>query len=842
MRFIHLDKHILISDLNNKSARYRFKYCLQWLYVSHKHLNTSTLRWNPLPMILNAFTNDIKQKPAAALLAIIITAISLVTTFLIVILYVTDRDIERWLPEHQRLYRIESQFNLPNGDTVRSAQVPFPLVDALQQHPSIENVGYAYRLSTHLHLQGSIIPRVTVFAVTPTFMAQLHPYREDLPAPGPHDIYITADFNRQYLGLDDPLGKIVDLGESGQFTIKAIVEPYPDSSLQLPATIAFTPERIAGYPDKRQDWYDSHVYAFARLTPSHSHFDQQLLANIVANNAPQILGAPFTPSSFLTFSAKNILDMHYDDGYADEFAKTREKSLLHTLYTAALFVLFTTVANFFNINGILNAAKRPSLHIKRSIGASNAQILAESLSVFLPQFLTTLALASILLFAMLPLSSDVRELLMHQPMARILTVFFGVALFIGLMMLLSHIVSLSFFLFGNAASQTPNRYERLSIYYLNRMMMVVQLLVASTTVYLWAGVMTQSHTATHADVGYQKAQRLTFALDEGFYTLSSVRALQHQLQKTSGTSAFSLSSWQPFDMSRHILNVYHAQQQVQDQFTLINTISADKYFADVWGLKALAGQENSLQASTDDSVYHAIVTRAFLDAMGQKTFDEVLNTRYYIPFPEGQKELRVLRIVENIDLGEHLPSPQPLIIFINDRLEKFATLAYSNDQQAASLVAQIKRHGPPNLSLQTVQEIHNRHFHNDSQMLNIITLTAMLALVLMVISTLVISISDAQRLDSTLKIMEAVGGSLATSMVFFLQQHVLPMLFSLLAALALGCLLLRYWLEQYSTVTELVYVNAFAALLLLGLMVAAIMALSLVLHDGRVTRPWLRRG
>ncbi|MCW2477309.1 darobactin export ABC transporter permease subunit [Candidatus Symbiopectobacterium sp. NZEC151] len=793
-------------------------------------------------MILNAFTNDIKQKPAAALLAIIITAISLVTTFLIVMLYVTDRDIERGLPEHQRLYRIESQFNLPNGDIVRSAQVPFPLMEALQKHPNIESVGYAYRLHTHLRRKGSVIPRVAVFAVTPTFMAQLHPYREDLPAPGPHDIYITADFNRHYLGWDDPLGKTVDLGESGQFTIKAIVEPHPDSSLQLPATIAFTPERVAGYPDKRLDWYDSHVYAFARLPPSQPHFDQHLLANIVANHAPQIPGAPFTPSSFLTFSAKNILDMHYDDGYADEFVKTRDKSLLHTLYTAALFVLFTTVANFFNINGILNAAKRPSLHIKRSLGASGAQILTESLSVFLPQFLTTVALATLLLGALLPLSVDVSELLLHQPMTRMLTVFFGVALFIGVMMLLSHLLSLCFFLFGNPASQTPNRYETLSIYYLNRMMLVVQLLVAGTTVYLWAGVMTQQHKALHAEVGYQKAHRLTFALDEGFYTLSSIRKLQHQLQENLGTSAFSLSSWQPFDRSRHILNVQHAQQQVQDQFTVINTLSADKYFAEVWGLKTLAGQENTLWASTDDGVCHAIVTRAFVDAMGQKTVDEVLNTRYYIPFPEGQKELRVLRVVENVDLGEHLPSPQPLLIFINDRLEKFATVAYSNVQQEAPLVALIKRHAPPNLSLQTVQALHDRHFHNDSQMLNVITLTALLALILMVISTLVISLSDAQRLDGTLKIMEAVGGSLATNMVFFLQQHVLPIVFSLLAALALGYLLLGRWLQQYDTVAGLVYVNAFAALLLLGLTVTAIMALSLVLHDGRVTRPWLRRG
>lgn len=793
-------------------------------------------------MTLNTFTNDIKQKPAAALLAIIITAMSLVATFLIVMLSITDRDIERWLPEHQRLYRIESQFNLPNGDIVRSAQVPFPLVEALQKHPAIEKVGYAYRLQTHLHRQGSVIPRVAVFAVTPTFMDQLHPYREDLPAPGPHDIYITADFNRRYLGLDDPLGKIVDLGESGQFTIKAIVEPHPDSSLRLPATIAFTPERVAGYLDKRLDWYDSHVYAFARLTPSHTHFDQQLLADIVASHAPQIPGAPFTPSSFLTFSAKNILDMHYDDDYADEFVKTREKSLLHTLYTAALFVLFTTVANFFNLNGILNAAKRPSLHIKRSLGASDTQILAESLSVFLPQFLTTVALATLLLCALLPLSADVSELLLRQPMTRLLTVFSGVTLFIGLMMLLSHLLSLCFFLFGNPTSQTPNRYEKQRVYYLNRMMIVVQLLFAGTTVYLWAGVVTQHRSAVHAEVGYQKAHRLTFALDEGFYTLSSVRELQHRLQETAGTSAFSLSSWQPFDMSRHILNVQHAQQQVQDQFTLINTLSADKYFVEVWGLKTVAGQENTLRASTDDGVCHAIVTRAFLDAMGQKNVDEVLNTRYYISLPDGQKALRVLRIVENIDLGEHLPSPQPLIIFINDRLEKFATVAYSNDQQEASVAAQIKRHGPSNLSLQTVQELHNRHFYNDSQMLNVVTLTASLALILMVISTLVIGLSDAQRLDSTLKIMEAVGGSLATNTVFFLQQHVLPMLFSLLASLALGGWLLRRWLQRYDTVAGVVYVNAFAALLSLGLMVVAIMALSMVLHDGRMARLRLRRG
>lgn len=121
-------------------------------------------------MIVNEFTHDIKNHPTASLLAIMITAIGLTTTFLILVLYVTDRNTDRIHPDHQRLYRIESQFNLPNGDKVRSAQVPLPLIDALQKHPGIDGVGYAYRLYSRLYSQARVIPRVTVFAVNPALV------------------------------------------------------------------------------------------------------------------------------------------------------------------------------------------------------------------------------------------------------------------------------------------------------------------------------------------------------------------------------------------------------------------------------------------------------------------------------------------------------------------------------------------------------------------------------------------------------------------------------------------------------------------------------------------------
>ncbi len=68
----------------------------------------------------------------ATLLAIIITAIGMISLFLVLLLYLTDHSIEKFHHDYPQIYRIETQFNLPNGEKVKSAQVPLPLITALQ--------------------------------------------------------------------------------------------------------------------------------------------------------------------------------------------------------------------------------------------------------------------------------------------------------------------------------------------------------------------------------------------------------------------------------------------------------------------------------------------------------------------------------------------------------------------------------------------------------------------------------------------------------------------------------------------------------------------------------------
>ncbi|WP_413735644.1 darobactin export ABC transporter permease subunit [Sodalis sp. RH21] len=783
-------------------------------------------------MPLDAFFNDIKSNPLAALLAIVITALGLVTTLLIVLLFMADYNTDRFYSEPQRMYRIETRFVLPNGDNIRSAQVPLPLIDALQKDARIDSVSYAFRLLADVRSQGRLMPRVAIFAVSQDFLARLNPYRQSPSPLGANEIYITPAFNRQYLGMASPKGQAVDLGRLGRFIIKDVLDPRQDSSLDLPAMIAFSPGRVAGYHDKRGDWYDTHLYAFIR-TASAAPFDNRWLDKLVRNYAPQLPGAPFTPEQFIHLSAKNILAIHYDGGYADEVASVISKPLLHTLYGAALFVLLTTVVNFFNVNGIVNSAKKNSLRVKRSLGASNGQLLAEASSIIIPQFLSICALALLMLWGVAAVPGYPGTLLLGQDGGVVAAVFLGVALVIGCAVAASHLACLYWLVLSPRAGRAHNRHETTTAYYINRFTLVMQLLISGIMVYLWAGVMTQSHFIMDTDFGYRKKNLLTFEVSEQLNSTEALRGLQNRLKETAGSSNIALASWRPFDMSRSVLSIQHAQQQARDRYATVNVLSADHNFPQIWGLETLAGKENAIAVSNDPGVRHVIVTRAFMGLMGRSSYDDVLNTTFYTEVDGGKRALRVLRVVDNFYLGDRTKIPQPLMIFINDRMEKYAALTFPGQQQRERIVTALKDYGLEDQRMRTVTELYAGHFKNSLLMLDIIQLSVSLSLFLMLVSAIIIGLSEARRLNDTLKIMEAVGGSVYTSIVFFLRQNVIPLVVALLASFGLGLWLLRRWLGRYDVVAGLTYTYACCALIALALVVVAVMAMALLAGGGR---------
>ncbi|CNK85308.1 darobactin export ABC transporter permease subunit [Yersinia aldovae] len=798
-------------------------------------------------MFTSEFINDVKLSPMASILAIIITALGMLSSFLVLLLYLTDRSIESYHNDHTQIYRIETQFNLPNGDDVKSAQVPFPLIPALQNAKNIKEVIYALRLFTDLQVNDQTHSKVEIYAVSPNFFSIINPYKLSNDQPNlydpnfsqyrPHltqnEIIITPEFNRQYLHLDNPVGHVITLGNKGQFVIKDMVSLHKDSRFKTNAVIAFSPERIDGYHDKRHDWYDMHAYAFITMEAGIKPNSEQL-DTLVTRYAPQLPGAPFSPEEFIQLSARNITDIHYDNGLPDEISTVIAKSYLYSLYAAGIFIFLTTTMNFFNVNNVINTNKKNSFQIKKSLGASRYQLLTESLSIAMLQTLFVLLLTILFLIILIQLSIDVKELILIQDTKTLLISFFFTLTSFYTAILLSHLIYLSVTVFPNQSCHYNIYNQQPVSRYLHQGVLCIQITTTGIMVYLWAGILTQNNFMQHHNFGYEKDNIVTFTLSSELTNLASMNSLQNELKNTANIESIALSSWQPFDMSRTNTSISHLNQQEKDKLATVNTLNANKHFPDIWGVNVLAGHENMLMPSDDSNLVHAVATQSFMTLMGQSSYDETLNSIFYIQDNGSERKVKVLRVINDFYLSNINKNTTPLLIFIKNKHQRYAAIKLQHRQDFEEVKKILERYRVNPMQIQTVNHLHKEYFNTHRLMQKTVNLVTLLSISLILTSTMIISVSETKRIGKTLKIMESIGGSIYTHIIFFIQKNISPIIIAAIASFSIGFFLLHRWLVQYNVVDNLSYLNATATLLIFIISIVAIMTITLIFNSHNI--------
>lgn len=754
-------------------------------------------------MLTSEFFNDLKLSPVSSLLAILITAIGLISLFFVLLLYLTDSHIEKHNSNHKDIYRVETSFNLPNGDEVKSAQVPFPLISALRNDRNIKSVDYIVRIFTHLHVNDKTYSNIDIYAVNTDFFNTLNPYQQKNLYLAQNEIIITSEFNRQYLHLDNPKGHVITLGDKGQFLIKDVVEFNPSNRFKTTAVIAFAPEILDGYHDKRHDWYDTHAYAFITMKSGMSPTPEQLNSYII-QHAPQLPGAPFSPEEFIQLSARNIADIHYDNSLPDEISIVVSSSYLNILYASGLFIFFATTMNFFNINNVINTKKRNSFYIKKAVGASNYQLITEAFFIATLQTAFVLLVALLILMSLVQYSDSVKELIFTHGNHDVSTALSTTTVLTYAAILLAHCLFLLTLTLPNNTYTVKSSQSR----YMTRIMFCIQIIIAGVIIYLWAGIMTQVHFMKNDNFGYEKENVITFILSDELKSKTAINNLQDELRSIAGVNNISLSNWRPFDMSRHNTSVFHNNQQEKDKLATVNILKVNKNFINTWGVNILAGDETPLSPSDNSNIYHAVVTKSFMELMGQQSYDHILSTEFYINENNVQQPVRVLKVIDDFYLADRSDTPPPLLILIQNNPQRYGAVKLKNIQDFGKVEKVLNSYHVNTEHIKSVNNLHEEYFSNNVLMYNTINTVTLFSVILVLISTVIISTSETKRLEKTLAIMESIGGSIYTHIIFFIQQNIIPIIIAVIISLPIGFLLLHNWLTQYSLIKKSSYIYA----------------------------------
>lgn len=781
-------------------------------------------------MLTSEFFNDLKLSPISSLLAIIVTAIGLISSFLVLLLYLTDFRIEKQHENYKDIYRIETRFNLPNGDEIKSAQVPLPLISILENDKDIKHVSAIVRIFTRLQVNDKNHSNVDIYAVSANFFNTLNPYQQKIPYLARNEIIITPEFNRQYLHLDSPQGHVITLGDKGQFIIKEVVEFNKSSRFNTKAIIALAPEIIDSYQDKRHDWYDTHAYAFITMEPGTKPNTEQL-NSYISQYAPQLPGAPFSPEEFIQLSTRHITDIHYDNALPDEISMVISSAYLNILYASGLFVFLTTTMNFFNINNVINTNKKNSFYVKKAVGASHYQLIIESFFIATLQTVFMLLLVLFILVSLIQLSDGVRELILTHGSQDFLTAFTITLAATYLAILLAH------FLFLFTLSRPNNSYytQQSRSQGIQSLMFCLQLIIAGIIISLWAGITTQMRFMQNNNFGYETENIVTFALNDELKSHASINNLQDKLRAEIQTNNIAMSSWQPFDMSRTNISVFHHNQQEKDKLTTVNTVNVNKHFINTWGIKTLAGSENPILPSDDKNIHHAIVTRSFLTLMGLDSYDQVLNNLFYINEDGMQQPVRIMRIVDDFYLADRENTPSPLLIFIKHDIQRYAAVKLHDIRDINIITKLLQHYGVNPEQIKSVNNLHKEYFDNNILIQKTISRVTLLSIILIIISTIIISTSETKRLGKTLEIMTSIGGSIYTNIIFFIQQNLIPIVIATGISLPVSFLLLHRWMNQYSLVSGVSYVYATCALLSFILFVIVVMTITLIFNNNTLT-------
>lgn len=754
-------------------------------------------------MLTSEFFNDLKLSPASSLLAILITAIGSISLFFVLLLYLTDSHIEKHNSNHKDIYRVETSFNLPNGDEVKSAQVPFPLISVLRNDRNIKRVDFIVRIFTHLHVNDKTYSNIDIYAVSNDFFNTLNPYQQKNLSLTQNEIIITPEFNRQYLHLDNPQGRVITLGDKGQFLIKDVVEFNPSSRFKTTAVIAFSPEILDSYHDKRHDWYDTHAYAFITMKSGMSPTPEQLNSYVI-QHAPQLPGAPFSPEEFIQLSARNITDIHYDNALPDEISIVVSSSYLNILYASGLFVFFATTMNFFNINNVINTKKRNSFYIKKAVGASNYQLITEAFFIATLQTAFVLLVALLILMSLVQYSDSVKELIFTHGNHNFSTALPITTVLTYAAILLAHSLFLLTLTLPNNTYTVKSSQSR----YMTRIMFCIQIILAGIIIYLWAGIMTQIHFMKNDNFGYEKENVITFILSDELKSKTAINNLQDELRSIAGVNNISLSNWRPFDMSRHNTSVFHNNQQEKDKLATVNILKVNKNFINTWGVNILAGDETPLLPSDNSNIYHAVVTKSFMELMGQQSYDHILSTEFYINENNVQQPVRVLKVIDDFYLADRSDTPPPLLILIQNNPQRYGAVKLKNIQDFGKVEKVLNSYHVNTEHIKSVNNLHKEYFSNNILMYNTINTVTLFSVILVLISTVIISTSETKRLEKTLAIMESIGGSIYTHIIFFIQQNIIPIIIAVIISLPIGFLLFHNWLTQYSLIKKSSYIYA----------------------------------
>ncbi|MGK7396998.1 MAG: ABC transporter permease [Candidatus Cyclobacteriaceae bacterium M3_2C_046] len=369
-------------------------------------------------MLKNFFTigfrNILKQK-FYAFINILGLTIGIAAAIFIVIYISDELSYDQFNEKADRLYRINLNARLAGQEALVSYSCP-PMAQAMMNEiPEVENTLRIWTWdNTVVKYEDKAFTEDKLYHTDSTFFKlfsyQLLAGNPETALKEPNSVMINENIALKYFGQEDPLGKIITIGNDNQaFKVTGVLENPPSNShIQYNFVTSL---HSFDYLANSDQWLNNNLVTYftthkgANLANVQTKLDE-FVPKYVGPSIEQFMGISL--DQFKTQDGKYgydfipVKDIHLKSTVQGEFEPTGDIKYIYIFMAIGLFIIIIAAINFMNLSTARSAGRAKEVGMRKTFGSLKSQLVSQFLiESFLYSFFA-LILAILAVVALLP--------------------------------------------------------------------------------------------------------------------------------------------------------------------------------------------------------------------------------------------------------------------------------------------------------------------------------------------------------------------------------------------------------------------------------------------------------
>jgi len=518
-----------------------------------------------------------------------------ITACLLLFLWVQDElSYDRYHEKADQIYRVISQWE-SDSQARRFAKTSAPLGPALvSEFPEIEK---AVRFGSNKFLisyKNIRFYEYIFFADHEIFDIFTLPLIKGNPKTAlkePYSIVVSEEMRDKYFGEDDPIGKIITLGEWHDFKITGVFKDMPQNS-------HFRFNFLGSFLDYASHHFDQwgisnyHTYILTSKNFSPDELERKL---------PQFVekyrGKEVRYVYKYTYPIQALSSIHLHSNLDGEIEPNSSVGTIYIFSAIAMFILVIACLNYINLSTARYANRAKEVGLRKVIGASRFQLIKQFLGESILFSFIALPLAVALAELFLPLFNSLYGKELGISYFDNLFLLFGL---IGIILIVG-IVSGIFPAFYTSALQPVKALRGMLkassiISILRRYLVVTQFTISIVFVISTIVVFSQLDYIRSRKLGFQKEHIVNIPIHDK-EALQRYETIKSEFLKDSSVLTVSASNFFP---GKNIwYQSYWQEGTREDENLMISWVTVDHDFLDTFQIKLVQGRNFSRDFPND---------------------------------------------------------------------------------------------------------------------------------------------------------------------------------------------------------------------------------------------------